>query len=162
MVSNSPLNNSGKKLTNHSARRTVINKMRRNNIPKSDIIAVTGHRTEAGLDAYDSGDEDQQFHLSRAIDNLPASKSIAPPQRVQRRIAPNDPRVLNTNFSLIPSFAPPAPSPFQFFNCTVNIQQNSNDNQNKISITGSSTTSTSLSPRKKRKYIIYSDESSQE
>ena len=81
MVKSSPLNELTKKITNHSARRTVINKMRRNNIPKSDIIAVTGHRTEAGLDAYDSGDEEQQYNLSRAIDNIaPASKSIAPQQ----------------------------------------------------------------------------------
>ena len=100
MVKNSPLSNSTKKLTNHSARRTVINKMRRNNIPKSDIIAVTGHRTEAGLDAYDSGDEEQQYSLSRAIDNIvPASKSIAPQRH--RRVAPNDPRLLNPSFTLI-------------------------------------------------------------
>jgi len=162
MVRNSPLTNSTKKLTNHSARRTVINKMRRNNIPKSDIIAVTGHRTEAGLDAYDSGDEEQHYNLSRAIDNVvPVCKNIAP-QHLHRRIAPNDPRLLNPNFNLIPSFEP-APSHFQFFNCTVNIHHNNdnNHNQNAISI-AASTTSSSLPPTRKRKYIIYSDESSQE
>ena len=88
MVKNSPLLNTSKKITNHSARRTVINKMRRNQIPKSDIIAVTGHRTEAGLDAYDSGDEEQQLLLSHAIDNLPvpspsnfSKKSLNNPNR---------------------------------------------------------------------------------
>ena len=160
MVKNSPLNNSTKKLTNHSARRTVINKMRRNNIPKSDIIAVTGHRTEAGLDAYDSGDEEQQYSLSRAIDNIvPTSKRILPQRH--RRIAPNDPRLLNPSFTLIPSFES-APLNFQFFNCTVNINHNNDNKQNAISIAASSTKSSSLPPTRNRKHVIYSDELLQE
>ena len=33
-------------------------KMRQNYIPKSEIIGITGHNSEAGLDAYDSGNEE--------------------------------------------------------------------------------------------------------
>ena len=32
--------------------------MRQNYIPKSEIIGITGHNSEAGLDAYDSGNEE--------------------------------------------------------------------------------------------------------
>ena len=38
-------------------------------IPKCDIIYITGRTTEAGLDPYDSGDEQQQQQISLAIDN---------------------------------------------------------------------------------------------
>ena len=39
-----------------------------NMMQKSDIIGITGHSTEAGLDPYDSGDETQQKEYSFAID----------------------------------------------------------------------------------------------
>ena len=37
-----------KKFTNHSARKTLVKKLKSNNVPKSNIIAITGHTTEAG------------------------------------------------------------------------------------------------------------------
>ena len=58
MIENSPLRNSNKNLTNHSARKTLVKKVRQNYIPKSEIIGITGHSPEAGLDAYDSGNEE--------------------------------------------------------------------------------------------------------
>ena len=58
MIENSPLRNSNKKLTNHSARKTLVKKLRQNYIPKSEIIGITGHSREAGLDAYDSENEE--------------------------------------------------------------------------------------------------------
>ena len=58
MIENSPLRNSNKHLTNHSARKTLVKKLRQNYIPKSEIIGITGHSPEAGLDAYDSGNEE--------------------------------------------------------------------------------------------------------
>ena len=55
MIENSSPPNSDKKLTNHSARKSLVKKLRQNYIPKS----ITGHTSEAGLDAYDSGNEKQ-------------------------------------------------------------------------------------------------------
>ena len=52
MVEISPLASSTKRLTNHSARKTVVKKFKQNHIPKSEIIGITGHTTEAGLGAY--------------------------------------------------------------------------------------------------------------
>ena len=36
-------------------------------MPKSEIIGITGHNSEAGLDAYDSGNKEQQRVISNAI-----------------------------------------------------------------------------------------------
>ena len=45
--------------------------MKQNYIPKSEIIGVTiGHNSEAGLDAYDSGNEEQHRAISNAIDTV--------------------------------------------------------------------------------------------
>ena len=59
MIKNSTLANTiTKKVTNHSARKTLVKKLKKNMVPKSDIITITGHTTEAGLDDYDSGNEE--------------------------------------------------------------------------------------------------------
>lgn len=49
--------------------KTLIKKIKKYYIPKSEIISITGHNIEAGLDAYDSGDEQQQQAISFAIDS---------------------------------------------------------------------------------------------
>ena len=57
LISNSPLQKSEKHLANHSARKTLVKKLKQKQVPKSEIISITGHDREAGLDAYDSSDE---------------------------------------------------------------------------------------------------------
>ena len=59
MKVNSPLKEicPDKKITNHSARKTVVKKLQRYGVQRSDIITVTGHASEKGLDFYDEGDE---------------------------------------------------------------------------------------------------------
>ena len=73
LLENSLLWNSDKKLTNHSARKTLVKKkkkLRQNHIPKSEIIGITGHNSEASLEAYDSGNEEEQLAISNAIDTV--------------------------------------------------------------------------------------------
>ena len=68
LISHSTLQNSGKHLENHTARKTVVKKLKQQQVSKSEVISITGHNREVGLDAYDSGDEMQQkylFHLSK-------------------------------------------------------------------------------------------------
>ena len=69
---NSPLAANEKKMTNHSARKTAVNckKMQRKGMSRSDIIAITGHPSEKGLDSYNEGDERQQKTLSNIIDGI--------------------------------------------------------------------------------------------
>ena len=70
MKANSPLAANEKKMTNHSARKTAVKKMQRKGLSRSDIIAITGHASEKGLDSYDEGDERQQKTLSNIIDGI--------------------------------------------------------------------------------------------
>ena len=67
MIENSSHRNSDKRLTNHSARETLVKKLRQNYIPKSEIIGITGYTSETVLDAYGSGNEEQQLAISNAI-----------------------------------------------------------------------------------------------
>ena len=60
LISNSPLQKSEKHLANHSARKTIVKKLKQKQVLKSEIISITGNNHEAGLDAYDSSDEMQQ------------------------------------------------------------------------------------------------------
>ena len=66
-MSKSPLE-TWKHITNHSARKTLVKRLKQNNVAKSEIISITGTSAEAGLDPYDSGDEKHQA-ISNAIDN---------------------------------------------------------------------------------------------
>ncbi|XP_028401230.1 uncharacterized protein KIAA1958-like [Dendronephthya gigantea] len=75
---------SGKKFSNHSARKTVVGKLKKANLERSDIAKVTGHRNIQSLDDYDEADEQEQQNLSLAIsrrnytqEEKPRSSSIA-------------------------------------------------------------------------------------
>jgi len=58
-----------KNLTNHSARKTMVKKLKSSGIPKCEIKNITGHASANGLDDYDSEDKREQQIISRAIDN---------------------------------------------------------------------------------------------
>ena len=62
MKENSPLHDMypEKRLSNHSVRKTVVRKLK----AKAEIIALTGHRQEQSVEAYNSGNEDEQRQLS--------------------------------------------------------------------------------------------------
>ena len=65
-VAGTSLEESHKKFTNHSARKTTVSKLKKANIERSDIVKVTGHRSVQSLDGYDEADEEEQ-RLSSAI-----------------------------------------------------------------------------------------------
>ena len=98
LISNSPLQKSEKHLANHSARKTLVKKLKQKQVPKSEIISITGHNREAGLDAYDSSDEMQQKQLSHFIDNHQPTAS-----KNKYSISPNNPIIRNTSFSFFPN-----------------------------------------------------------
>ena len=57
----------GKKLTNHSARKTLVKKLKAANQSWSAIIDVTGHTNERSLADYEEGDEQEQRQISSII-----------------------------------------------------------------------------------------------
>ena len=73
---NVQLSESEKRFTNHTARKTLIKKLKSNQVPKSEIIRITGHSRESGLDPYDSGDESEQQLYSNIIDNVEATAPV--------------------------------------------------------------------------------------
>ena len=71
MVKNTPaLEDSNKRLTNHTARKTLVKKLKKSHVTRSEIIAITGHSRETGLDPYDGGDEVEQRYHSNILDNV--------------------------------------------------------------------------------------------
>ena len=152
LISNSALQNSEKHLANHSARKILIKKLEQKQVPKSEIISITGHNREAGLDAYHSGDELQQKQLSHFIDN---HQPI--PSKNKYSISPNNPIIRNPLFFFFPNDDQfyqniSVSNPFSLYNCTVHFHMN-NQVQN---------VSSSADNLRKRKSIIYSSDSSQE
>ena len=67
IVAGTTLETSEKRFSNHSARKTVVNKMKKANLERSAIAKVTGHRNIQSLDDYDEADEVEQRSLSWAI-----------------------------------------------------------------------------------------------
>ena len=61
---------SEKRLTNRTARKTLIKKLKSSHVPRSEIIGITGHSRESGLDPYDSGYESEKRLYSNIIDNV--------------------------------------------------------------------------------------------
>ena len=165
MVKKTPLALSGKKLTNHSARKTVVKKLKKARIQKSDIIGITGHSNEAGLDPYDSGDEQQQKEYSYAIDNIPtcsssfqkqtaAPKTPLPSLRVFQKdsLPPKQFKFFSDEVYEKIGGQPAPPATMNFHNCTVYIGSDFNKPSNCCE----------QKRRKRVRFISSSGESSQE
>ena len=67
IVEGTPLQDSGKKLTNHSGRKTVFKKMKKAGYDGVTTIKVTGHRDVKSTEDYDEADEAKQRQNSNAI-----------------------------------------------------------------------------------------------
>ena len=52
IVRGTAVEQTGKRLTNHSARKTVIKKLDDANIPRAQIVSVTDHRNQKSLEDY--------------------------------------------------------------------------------------------------------------
>ena len=69
VIKGTTLEDSWKTFSNHSARKTVVKKLKTAGLERSSIVKVTGHRNEKSLDDYDEGDENEQRLLSYTISN---------------------------------------------------------------------------------------------
>ena len=65
----------GRKLTNHSVRKTLVKKLKASNQPRSAIIGVTSHTSERSLVDNEEGDEAEQRQISSIISS-PVSQQI--------------------------------------------------------------------------------------
>ena len=69
VIEGTTLEDSSKTFSNHSARKTVVKKLKTAGLERASIVKVTGHRNEQSLDDYDEGDEKEQRQLSNTISN---------------------------------------------------------------------------------------------
>ena len=99
-VAGTSLEESHKKFTNHSAKKTTVSKLKKASVEHSDIVKVTGHRSVQSLDDYDEADEEEQRRLSSAIskrnyENPSAEKRQMAVSDITTTVAPLEP--VNTN-----------------------------------------------------------------
>ena len=75
VIKNTLLETSKRKLTNHTARKTVVKKLRAlaASVERQSIMQVTGHASEKSLNDYDEGSEKEQQQLSNIISMTPQS-----------------------------------------------------------------------------------------
>ena len=105
IVANTILESSDKKFTNHSARKTVVSKMKKANVERSGIVKVTGHKTIQSLDDYDEANEEEQRQLSYAISGRNNSN---PQPTVSREVhGQQEPLASSGPFHLISTPPPP-------------------------------------------------------
>ena len=71
VIEGTSLEDSFKTFSNHSARKTVVKKLKTAGLERGStiIVKVTGHRNEKSLDDYDEGDKSEQRQLSHTIRN---------------------------------------------------------------------------------------------
>ena len=85
--------------------KTGFKTLKSNGYSKSEIIAVTGHNSEKGLNAYDSGDETHQRQMSHAIDRVHSSTNLSTTTNSQSsyfaNTLVNDNRIHQPTFNLI-------------------------------------------------------------
>lgn len=103
----------------------MVNRLKLNNVAKSEIVSMTSYSTEAGLDPYDCGDEKTPQALSNAIDNC----SIKSFSHRKNFILPNNPLILNTKFLLFHKIdfqqnILPLHATINMYNCNVKVYQN--------------------------------------
>ena len=81
---NSPLSRIVRKTKKtHSARKTIFRKLKFFGFPKCEIKNITDDSSERGLDAYDSGNEDEMFAMSSAISKCKYSTSTVAQKKNQ-------------------------------------------------------------------------------
>ena len=137
IISQTSLQSSEKRFTNHSARKTLVSKMKKANLERSSIAKVTGHRNIQCLDDYDEADEDEQRQRSWAI-----SKGNSTPKPVPVAGSSSGPCASN---AVIPHMMSSQAQNLinSFINCTVTFNLNNKASPDK--------------PRKRRFHFIESD-----
>ena len=86
MKKKSPLEelSANKKVTNNSERKTTVRKLKSFKFSKCETKNIIGHCPERGLDAFDSGNEDEMLAMSSAISKCKYSTSTVAQKKLSR------------------------------------------------------------------------------
>ena len=77
LVAGTGIDMSGKKIANHSVRKTTVKKLKAARLPETSIVKITGHKNPAGLRDYAEGDESKFHELPNALESVQPSASTA-------------------------------------------------------------------------------------
>ena len=91
-----------KKLTNHSTRKTVVQKLKSAGQPRYKIKEITGHASEASLNDYDVISEEERRELSHIISGYSASASRTTTSVPSIASSSTAPRPTEHNTSIVP------------------------------------------------------------
>lgn len=69
------------KVTNHSARKTLVQKLKKSKVQDTDVVQVTGHKSLQSLIDYDEMDEERQQEVSHLLENY-----VSPAQDKPRQV----------------------------------------------------------------------------
>ena len=70
----------GKKISNHSSRKTCVQKLKSAGVPRDKIMDVTGHRNIQSLNSYEGDNENQSRELSNIISGIKPNNGKLPLQ----------------------------------------------------------------------------------
>ena len=84
------LNIDGKKTSNHSTRKSVVEKLKKAEQPRHKIIQIMGHTSKSSLDNYDKINEGERelFHIIRGYLGTASSATTSLPTSTIAPIAP--------------------------------------------------------------------------
>ena len=68
-----------KKLTNHSARKHLVQKLSDNNVPPTEIMQITGHKNVQSVNNYSSLSENKHKNISRITSNATTYQQMPNP-----------------------------------------------------------------------------------
>ena len=123
-------------ITNHSVQKTLVKKLKKAGISNTEIIAITGHKSEDSLEHYDEVDIDDHRRISKCISSGRDKKTMEVPNNHPECYTPLLPSFSETHYSTstygwqwpsYPSYPPPPvsnnPLPqalaYNFSGCTV-------------------------------------------
>ena len=75
-------------ITNHSVRKMLVKKLKKAGISNTEIIAITGHKSEDSLKHYDEVDIDDHHRISRCISSGRDTKTMVVPDNHPECSAP--------------------------------------------------------------------------
>ena len=84
-----------KRLTNHSARKYMLQKLRENNVEGTDIMQIAGHKNVASINNYSKMSEEKHEKISRILSNTETNRNALVPVQ----FSANLPRKTSTNSS---------------------------------------------------------------
>ena len=90
-----------KRITNHSARKTLVQKLRDSDVPPTEIVQITGHKNLQSINNYSSPGEKQQMAISSLLSTACSSTSVS--QQLQSQTVPEPVTQQEFSSTFVPS-----------------------------------------------------------